>query len=250
MSYINDALRKAQEDKKSPYAAYEPIVSALGKKNNGKRKWLILTGLSIFALWAAGVLVFFSWPKAENTPAAEPLQISEVADVQPAIQAEQQAFKEVATVSENKAEIKTQAKAERPKSATEFIDSKILFEQALKNQKEGNLPEAKKLYKQVIKMEPRNIRALNNLGVVYMDLNVHKWAIIRLNDALDIKPDYADAHYNLACIYAQKNDLSQSLFYLKNAVAYNPEARKWAQNDNDFKVFAELPEFKKLLEKR
>jgi len=35
MSYINDALRKAQQDKKSPYAAYEPLLSPSGKKIPG-----------------------------------------------------------------------------------------------------------------------------------------------------------------------------------------------------------------------
>jgi len=48
-----------------------------------------------------------------------------------------------------------------------------------------------------------------------MKKKVYKWAIIRLNDALRIKYDYPDAHYNLACIYAQNNDLSRSISYLK-----------------------------------
>ena len=38
--------------------------------------------------------------------------------------------------------------------------------------------------------------------------------------------------------------------YLKNAIGFNPDVRKWAQNDNDLKVLDDLPEFKKLLEKK
>ena len=40
------------------------------------------------------------------------------------------------------------------------------------------------------------------------------------------------------------------LLYLKNAIRFNPEVRKWAENDSDLKVLADLPEFKKLLEKK
>jgi tetratricopeptide (TPR) repeat protein len=73
---------------------------------------------------------------------------------------------------------------------------------------------------------------------------------MRFHDAIKIKPDYPDAHYNLACLYAQKNDVPRSLLYLKNAIRFNPEVRKWAKNDGDLKVLANLPEFKKLLEKQ
>jgi tetratricopeptide (TPR) repeat protein len=112
------------------------------------------------------------------------------------------------------------------------------------------LEEAKSLYKKVVKIDPRNIQALNNLGVIYMSQKKYKWAIIHFNDALNIKNDYTDVHYNLACLYAQKNDVPQSLVYLKNAIEFNPEVRQWAKNDSDLKTLANLPEFKKLLEKQ
>ena len=43
-----------------------------------------------------------------------------------------------------------------------------------------------------------------------MKKKVHKWAIIRLNDALKVKHDYPDAHYNLARLLEQsgKPDLA------------------------------------------
>jgi len=94
------------------------------------------------------------------------------------------------------------------------------------------------------------MQALNNLGVIYMSQKRYKWAIMRFNNALDIKHDYVDAHYNLACLYAQKNDIHQSMFYLKNAIKFNPEAGQWAKDDGDLKALANLPEFKKLMEKQ
>jgi len=134
-----------------------------------------------------------------------------------------------------------------PEKAKE--DTKNLYAEALRHQREGHLQKAKELYKKVIKLDPQNIEALNNLGVVYMDSKVYKWATIRLKDALRIKPDYADAHYNLACLYARQNDTAQSIRYLKKAVGYNPDVRRWAKNDKDLQILADLPEFKKLVEK-
>ena len=90
---------------------------------------------------------------------------------------------------------------------------------------------------------------MNNLGVIYMNKKSYKWAIIRLNDAIKVKHNYPDAHYNLACLYAQKNDANRSLSYLKDAIRLNPQVKNWAVNDSDLKVLTDLPEFKKLLEK-
>ena len=129
-------------------------------------------------------------------------------------------------------------------------DARALYAQALKKHQAGDLREAKELYKKVIKMDPHNVQALNNLGVVYMKQGVYKWATIRLNDALKIKPDYADAHYNLACVYAKTNDTQSSLHRLKDAVELNPEVKNWIKTDKDLDSVTALPEYQKLMEKQ
>ncbi len=128
-------------------------------------------------------------------------------------------------------------------------DVRALYAQALKKHQAGDLREAKELYKKVIKMDPHNVQALNNLGVVYMKQKVYKWAEVRLNDALKIKPDYADAHYNLACVYAKTNDTRSSLHRLKDAVELNPEVKNWVKTDRDLDSVSALPEYQKLMEK-
>ena len=251
MSYINDALRKAQKDKKSPYAAYEPIVSASGKKINDPRKWLHIAVILIFLVCAAGIIALLHRPEEKKTSVNAHLAASNAQIVAPLAQLAQPRVVEKITVeNKNESVSKTKEIDKRTKVKEEITDSKKLYAQALQKHQEGKLKEAKSLYKKVIKIDPRNVEALNNLGVVYMKKKVYKWAIIRLNDALKVKYDYPDAHYNLACIYAQNNDLSRSLSYLKNAIGFNPDVRKWAQNDNDLKVLDDLPEFKKLLEKK
>jgi tetratricopeptide (TPR) repeat protein len=247
MSYINDALLKAQKEKKSPYAAYETMLSASGKNINRPRKKLFLTGILIFLFWMAGIIVLLYWHGEKKMPAAAPLRVSPVQSVIPA---KPQIVKK--TITDNKKETGLNKKVifAKVKAGHEFADSRILYEQAVKNQQEGHLEEAKRLYRKIIKIDPRNIQALNNLGVIYMNKKSYKWAIIRLNDAIKVKYNYPDAHYNLACLYAQKNDAARSLSYLRNAIGFNPEVRKWAKDDNDLKVWADLPEFKKLLEKK
>lgn len=246
MSYINDALRKAQKDKKSPYAAYETIVAVSGKRTNPSRKWKHIAGILIVVFCAVVLFSLLQHTEDKKIPAktltvlneqlAVPLNrpVSKPAPEEPPV--------------ENKKDPSLLMKTVEPesKAAPEIADAKKIYAQALQKHQEGKLEEAKELYKKVVKLDSRNIEALNNLGVVYMNKKVYKWAIIRLNDALKIKYDYPDAHYNLACIYAQNNDLNRSLSYLKNAIKYNPQARQWAREDKDLKVLSDLPEFKKM----
>ena len=132
----------------------------------------------------------------------------------------------------------------------ELADSNMLYAQALQKQNEGKLEEAKALYERVIKADPRHVSALNNLGVIFMSRKMYQQAVISFKKALNIRYNYVDAHYNLACLYAQKNDTELSLFYLKNAINFNPEVRQWAARDDDLKNLTDLPEFKKIMQAR
>ena len=269
MSYINDALRKLQKEKKTRYVAYDHIVSAPGKKSEPSQKWLSIIGILIIFFIAAVITVFLYGNEDKKVPAIQKISAPPVAPtvlaepepnkknedkkvpaiqrisappVAPTVLAEPKPNKKV----ESK-QLKTKAKV---RTKQEIAESKALFAQALQKQREGKLEEAKSLYKKVVKIDPQNMQALNNLGVIYMSQKRYKWAIMRFNNALDIKHDYVDAHYNFACLYARKNDVPQSLFYLKNAIEFNPEVKKWAKNDGDLKALANLPEFKNLMEKQ
>jgi tetratricopeptide (TPR) repeat protein len=186
------------------------------------------------------------WPensKAPGTSVVTPAVVS-------VIPAEPQIIEKTITENITGKELKAETASTEIKVKQRFAEAKILFTQALERQREGKLDEAKKIYRKVVEVDQHNVLAFNNLGVIYMSEKNYKRAIMRFNDALNIKPDYVDAHYNLACLYAQKNDVSRSLFHLKNAIRHNPEVRKWAEKDSDLQVMADLPEFKKLLEKQ
>jgi tetratricopeptide (TPR) repeat protein len=244
MSYINDALRKLQKEKKTYYVAYDHIVSAPGKKTDPSQKWLSIIGILIVFFFAAGMIVFLYGLKDKKAPVIHEISAPPVAPtvVSPIVGASRP--------NKNiKFELKLQRTTAKAKAKQEIAESKALFTQALERQREGKFEEAKKLYRKVVEVDQYNVQAFNNLGVIYMSEKNYKRAILCFNNALDVKHDYIDAHYNLACLYAQKNDVPQSMFYLKNAIGFSPEVRKWAKNDGDLKALINLPEFKKLMEK-
>jgi tetratricopeptide (TPR) repeat protein len=244
MSYINDALRKLQKEKKTRYVAYDHIVSAPGKKSEPSQKWLSIIGILIVFFFAAGMIALLYGLEDKKVPVIHRISVPPMVPiVTPAIIAEPEPDK--------KTEVeKPQKEAAKLQTRQGIAEAMVLFAQALQKQREGKLEEAKKLYRKVVEIDQYNIQAFNNLGVIYMGEKNYKRAIMRFNNALDIKHDYVDAHYNFACLYARKNDVPQSLFYLKNAIEFNPKVRKWAKNDGDLKALANLPEFKKLMEKQ
>ncbi len=282
MSYINDALHKVQKEKESPYASYGHVLAAQSAKTGTGRKRVLISGFAAVLFLAAGLAVWQNLPDIPETPrarppvqhpdgaVAEPLagilaaaipktltesaEPSQTTEPRP-LNSEMTSALSKVPVPQIKEKSRTAAIPE-PRPHREALPGQVpadagkLYAQALQAQREGRLEEAEELYKKVIQKEPRHLQALNNLGVVYLKMKRYKWAIIRFNDALTVKRDYADAHYNLACLYAQKNDTKQSIFYLKNAVDSNPEVRQWASQDEDLKNLAGLPEFGNIIKGR
>ncbi len=237
MSYINSALRKLQKEEKTRYVSYEHIVTAPGKKSESSHKLLTIIGILIVFLFAAGTVVFFHGLDNKKVPVPHETRLPVVATP-------------VEPEPDTKVDFKPHKTPAKVRTAREIDESEALFAQALLQQREGKLEESKKLYRKAIKIDKDNVQAFNNLGVIYMGEKNYKRAIISFNDALNIKHDYTDAHYNLACLYAKINDVPQSLFYLKNAIEFNPDVKKWAKNDDDLKSLANTPEFKKMMEKQ
>jgi Flp pilus assembly protein TadD len=78
------------------------------------------------------------------------------------------AVKKTIEDKKNKIALNNKTDSAEVKVKPEITDSKIFYAQALQRQREGKLEEAKSLYKKVVKIDRRNIQALNNLGVIYM----------------------------------------------------------------------------------
>ncbi|MBP7341498.1 MAG: tetratricopeptide repeat protein [Smithellaceae bacterium] len=267
MSYINDALHKVQNDKEAPYASWAPPVAAGSPKNRSGRTPALIGAFVALLVLAGGLALW--WSTRPEAPAVRPAKtvqrpVAAATDPAPAaLPAAREAKPAVpaAVVASNPvlpgqtSAVKKAAAApvrtgEPQAGSAAPEDAESLYALALEKQREGRLREASRLYRRVLKKEPRHFRAQNNLGVVYLRLGEDRRARICFNDALHIRRDYADAHYNLACLYAQKNDTKQSLFYLKNAVDFNPDVRQWAATDKDLRNIAHLPEFHSIIQAR
>ena len=67
--------------------------------------------------------------------------------------------------------------------------------------KKNDIPQATKALKSALQINPKQAYALNLMGVIeYNQGNVQK-AVEYYTDAVLNKPDYANAHYNLALVY-------------------------------------------------
>jgi tetratricopeptide (TPR) repeat protein len=69
-----------------------------------------------------------------------------------------------------------------------------------------------------------NFLARNNLGNFYFHSGKLEDAIEQYRKAVEIKPDYADAHFNLAVALLQKEDTNGAMAQYQEALAINPAA--------------------------
>ena len=71
---------------------------------------------------------------------------------------------------------------------------------AVQHHSNGNLPEANRIYQQILQTHPNQPMALHLLGLISHQVGKNDRAIDLITKALAIKPDYRDAHMNLGYI--------------------------------------------------
>jgi len=216
MSYINEALRKAQKEKDAHSVRYG-AVGRTGRRGSApfyrRRLGWGLLGVVFISL----AFALYSWldfrPKKSTATAvvARPL----------------------------------------PSAATggrSVEKAKVLYEKARLFQKEGKLEQAKDLYQQTLRLDPGHVEALNNLGVICLREADYTAAQQNFEKAIRLRPGYVDPFYNMACLYAAKGDIEKSLAYLRKTVSMEGSAREWAKRDTDFRNLWQSPEFQRLVE--
>jgi Tfp pilus assembly protein PilF len=90
------------------------------------------------------------------------------------------------------------------------------------------------MYQRALALDPSYVKARNNLASTYLRLTMDEHARTELHKALEADDTYGLAHYNLACVYARAGDSSMAAQHLQRAIALEPQARVWAQTDDDF----------------
>lgn len=99
-----------------------------------------------------------------------------------------------------------------------------LFDKAMKELKNNNLPKASEMLRSVVEADPKDFPAWNELGMVYFIQKDFVAAENSYNKAIELKPDYATALVSLGRVrLAQKNN-EGAVSVLQTAVKAEPQS--------------------------
>lgn len=90
-------------------------------------------------------------------------------------------------------------------------------------QKAGRHREARKIYLEVLKENPRNINALQLLATTELARNRLESAKEILLHVLKARPNHAVAHHNIAYIYGSLGNIDTAMDHYRNAVRIKPD---------------------------
>jgi tetratricopeptide (TPR) repeat protein len=267
MSYIHEALKKAQREK--------DLLSAKAGRRWGfprertpvvKPQWLVTLGLVVIAVAFLSLSWSNSVDEQHTPPRPEPVQHASLKPSQklPVPQPRQIPSKRVAPEPQTKSETKSEPEKPSPALASEDNEDKkaplvpkeklkkdvaeTLYRRALASQKKGRFEEGKRLYEEALEYAPHLVRALNNLGTIYIKEKDYAAAGQAFEKAIRIDPGYVDPYYNLACLHALQDDVGRSLFYLKKAISIDKGVRKWAMADQDLKKLHGHSEYENIMQ--
>ena len=94
---------------------------------------------------------------------------------------------------------------------------------AMQHHGAGRLLQAKNIYQQILQTDPNHPVALHLLGVIAHQLENYDTAIDLISKAIAIKPDYAEAHYNLGNAHKEQGSLADAASSFQEATKVNPE---------------------------
>ena len=96
-----------------------------------------------------------------------------------------------------------------------------IINQAFKFHSQGNISEAAKYYQYFINQGFKDHRVFSNYGVILKDLGKLKEAELYTRKAIEIKPDFADAHSNLGNILKGLGKLKEAEISTRKAIELN-----------------------------
>jgi predicted O-linked N-acetylglucosamine transferase (SPINDLY family) len=101
--------------------------------------------------------------------------------------------------------------------------NEALFQSAVRAHQGGNLPEAARLCREILKVNPRQFQALYLLGIVYSQLGQPHEAERLIGEAVKVNPRSPDAFYNRGCMLQRLNRFDEAIACFDKAVALAPD---------------------------
>ena len=263
MSFIHEALKKAQKEKDARYREYHEIASRPGYKPrlfSGKALWLtsfLMISLAFAAyLWLPSKRIQPrirepAMPEATQQSPPHPALSPPGERVRPALPA--LARQKLDNAQGRKTRSGPGVRGESYKLLSKHpegvANAAALYEKARLFQKSGRLQEAKRVYEETLSLDPDYVDALNNLGVIHIHDKNYSAAQALFAKAIRLKSDYVDSYYNLACLHALNGEVSQSLVHLNKAISLNQSVKDWARRDTDLQNLRLVPEFEEIIRK-
>ncbi len=97
-----------------------------------------------------------------------------------------------------------------------------IINQAFKFHSQGNISEAIKYYQYFIDQGFKDYRVFSNYGVILQNLGKLKEAEISYRKAIELNPDYAEAHYNLGNILRHLGQFQDAELSIRKAIEIKP----------------------------
>ena len=85
------------------------------------------------------------------------------------------------------------------------------------------IDEAIAQYQKALEINPDYMEAHNNLGNAFARLGRFEEAMAQYRKALEIKPDYVEAHYNLGVTFARLGRIDEAIAQYRKALEIKPD---------------------------
>jgi hypothetical protein len=147
-----------------------------------------------------------------------------------------------------KASIKTPKKSKKMPVAKRTYNALTRLDEAAQLMKQGKAEEARAIFIEVTEKAGNSEVAYNGLGVTFYMRERYDEAMKAYKKAVEINPMYPDPYYNLACLYALKNNSAQAFRYLNMAFLNGYIDAQTLDHDHDLDNIRSDPRFKRLKE--
>jgi tetratricopeptide (TPR) repeat protein len=87
----------------------------------------------------------------------------------------------------------------------------------------GNLQQAENICKEIVKVQPSNINAINLLGIISYQQKDYDSAVHYMNKLVKLAPNNAQAHYMLGHSLQQKGQLDEAIIHYQKSLSLNPD---------------------------
>ena len=123
------------------------------------------------------------------------------------------------------------------------INIKHAFNLAIQYHQKNNLNEAKKIYLQILKINPNHVNAHNNLEAAYKQLGEIEKAKSCFEKVIQLNPNDVDGHNNLGLLLFELKEIQKAKSFFEKTIQLNPNYVE--AHNNLGTIFNELKEFQK-----